>query len=713
MSAEPDGPEDRLRRLTTIWSRALYPVTSTSLTRAEFEGQLLPLARRLSELLRARSFDAEAARAVGAALVEAHCTDPEALSRTLDCVDAYLVLYCGGDGPQDELRMRSSRLQHAMAAGYAHALRRRTLAEQESIAQAALRAQGVVAQALHASEARFRAVFEGAAIGIGIADLDGHILQVNEALLRMFGLTQQSLCGRRVQDWTHPDDAPQTWRLYDELVRGEREHYHLEKAFNRPDGTVLWTNLTVSLLRDADGRPQYQLALMEDTTERRLLNLRLRYEATHDALTGLPNRTLFFERLEKALAAGQDQRFGLCYLDLDGFKTINDSLGHAAGDRLLVEVADRLQSCATAPGEMVARLGGDEFVALTTGPGTERTVDELAERIMNALVTPISIDGRDLLVRGSLGIVEGPAGERTAAEVLRSADITMYRAKSAGGNRSELADPEADARAITRHGLTTALPTALERGEFFIEYQPLVHLGDGSVRGAEALVRWLHPQHGVLGPDRFIPLAEHTGLIVPLGRWVLEESIRQARAWRERHGCQDAGPLRINVNLSPCQLSHPGLVQDTVDILERAGVTPDALCLEVTESALIGADDDLLKPLRRLAEMGVDIALDDFGTGYSNLANLRRLPVSVLKLDRSFTQGMQQFPADPVDLKIVEGIVTLAHSLDLAVTVEGVETGAQAEQLRVLGCDTAQGWYYARPGPPERLHDLALADATG
>ncbi|MBA9049672.1 MULTISPECIES: putative bifunctional diguanylate cyclase/phosphodiesterase [Streptomyces] len=713
MSAEPDGPEDRLRRLTTIWSRALYPVTSTSLTRAEFEEQLLPLARRLSELLRVRSFDADAAKAVGAALVEAHCTDPEALSRTLDCVDAYLVLYCGGDDPQDELRMRSSRLQHAMAAGYAHALRRRTLAEQEAIAQAALRAQGVVAQALHASEARFRAVFEGAAIGIGIADLDGHILQVNEALLRMFGLTQQSLRGRRVQDWTHPDDAPQTWRLYDELVRGDREHYHLEKAFNRPDGTVLWTNLTVSLLRDADGRPQYQLALMEDTTERRLLNLRLRYEATHDALTGLPNRTLFFERLEKVLAAGDGQRFGLCYLDLDGFKTINDSLGHAAGDRLLVEVADRLQSCATAPGEMVARLGGDEFVALTTGPGTDRTVDELAERIMNALVTPISIDGRDLLVRGSLGIVEGPAGERTAAEVLRSADITMYRAKSAGGNRCELADPEADARAITRHGLTTALPAALERGEFFIEYQPLVHLGDGSVRGAEALVRWLHPQHGVLGPDRFIPLAEHTGLIVPLGRWVLEESIRQARAWRVRHGGQDAGPLRINVNLSPCQLSHPGLVQDTVDILERAGVTPDALCLEVTESALIGADDDLLKPLRRLAEMGVDIALDDFGTGYSNLANLRRLPVSVLKLDRSFTQGMQQFPADPVDLKIVEGIVTLAHSLDLAVTVEGVETGAQAEQLRVLGCDTAQGWYYARPGPPERLHDLALADAKG
>ncbi|MCX4918347.1 bifunctional diguanylate cyclase/phosphodiesterase [Streptomyces sp. NBC_00687] len=711
MTAEPDGPEDRLRRFATIWSRAVFPVTSTSLTRPEFEVQLLPLARRLSDALLARTFEAEAGQTVGAALVAAHCTDPEALSRALDCVDAYLVLYCGEGGHQETLRNRSARLQHAMAAGYARALRERTLTEQQAISQAALTARSAVAEALHDSEARFRAVFEGAAIGIGIADLDGNMLQANGALLRMFGGSEQTMRGRRVTEWTHAEDAPQVWRLYEELVRGERDHYHVEKAFYRPDGTALWTNLTVSLLRDADGEPQYQLALMEDTTERRLLNLRLRYEATHDALTGLPNRTLFFERLEKALAAREGQRFGLCYLDLDGFKTINDSLGHAAGDRLLVEVADRLQSCATASGEMVARLGGDEFVALTTGPDTEREVEELAGRIMNALVTPISIDGRELTVRGSIGVVEGPAGVRGAADVLRSADITMYRAKSAGGNRFELADPEADARAITRHGLTTALPAALDRGEFFIEYQPLVHLGDGSVRGAEALVRWLHPQHGVLGPDRFIPLAEHTGLIVPLGRWVLEQSVRQARTWQQRH--PGGGPLRVNVNLSPCQLTHPGLVQDTVDILEREGLDAQALCLEVTESALIGADDDLLKPLRRLAEMGVDIALDDFGTGYSNLANLRRLPVSILKLDRSFTQGMQQFPADPVDLKIVEGIVSLAHSLDLAVTVEGVETGAQAEQLRILGCDTAQGWYYARPGPPERLHDLALVDATG
>ncbi|MBT2472971.1 EAL domain-containing protein [Streptomyces sp. ISL-66] len=701
-TAPQGGLEDRIGRFATIWGRAIFPVTATSLTRAEFEQHLVPLTRALVDALYARPFDAAAGQRVGSELVAVHCTDPEALAGTLGVVESYLVLYCGPGGPDaegalgtEEYRSRCARLQHGIAAGFARALRERTLKEQEAIARSALTARIDAQQALHASEARFRAVFEGAAIGIGIADLEGNVLEINDALLQMFGGMDGHVRGRNVSEWSHPEDTPHVWRMYGELVRGERESYRVEKPYYRHDGTVLWTNLTVSLLRDAEGVPQYQLALMEDTTERRLLNLRLRYEATHDALTGLPNRTLFFERLEKALSGSGGTRFGLCYLDLDGFKAVNDSLGHSAGDRLLVEVA--------------ARLGGDEFVALTTGPDTEEKATELAVRVLSALSVPIRLDGRELTVRGSIGIVEGPARERTAAEVLRSADITMYRAKAAGGNRFEFADAEADARAITRHGLTNALPAALERGEFFIEYQPLVHMHDGSVHGAEALVRWSHPQHGVLGPDRFIPLAERTGLIVPLGRWVLEESVRQARNWQHQHG---GSTLRINVNLSPTQLHHPGLVADTVRVLESSGLAPGTLCLEVTESALIGADDELLEPLRRLAALGVDIALDDFGTGYSNLANLRRLPVSVLKLDRSFTKGMQQQPANPVDVKIVEGIVALAHSLELAVTVEGVETGAQAAQLRALGCDTAQGWYYARPGAPDRIHALSLSDAV-
>nr|WP_202238359.1 EAL domain-containing protein [Streptomyces sp. SN-593] len=728
------------------------------MTRAELEAYLRPLARVLSDALSADRFDPRAAVPVGAALVDAHCTDPEALPSILGVIDAYLALYCppGGGLTADEVRARCSRLQHAVAVGFSQALRERTLHEQESISRAALAAQADAERALAASEARFRAVFEGAAIGIGIADLDGRVLEINDALSRMFG-GEKHVMQRTVSEWAHPENPAVVSALNGELVRGERDGYHTEKAYPRADGSVLWGNLQVSLLRDSAGNPQYQLALLEDITERRQLLQRLRHEATHDALTGLPNRALFFERLDQALAppeasgsggpsgsagkggtaedgdrgAGLDagtpgggtsgggtsagdtdsgRRIGLCYLDLDGFKTVNDSLGHAVGDQLLVAVADRLRNCLTSPDQLVARIGGDEFVALYTDPPGLDAVTDLAGRILAAFATPVLVDGRELPVHGSIGIVLTPTASHAAADVLRSADITMYRAKELGGNRYEVADPDADARAITRHSLTNRLPGALERGEFFVEYQPLIGLSDGVVHGAEALVRWGHPVHGVIGPDRFIPLAENTGQIVPLGRWVLEQAVRQAEVWQRNH--HGARPPRVNVNLSPIQLHHPDLVAEVSRVLDDSGLAPEALCLEVTESALIGADQDALKPLRRIADLGVEIALDDFGTGYSNLSSLRWLPVSVLKLDRAFSRGMSHHPADPVDLKIVEGIVSLAHGLGLSVTVEGVETSAQADYLRDLGCDTGQGWYYGRPAPPEQMGTLLLADAS-
>jgi diguanylate cyclase (GGDEF)-like protein/PAS domain S-box-containing protein len=695
---------DRLAAFAETWCRAVYPGTATSMTRAEFKDLLTALAGRLASALRADPFDPSPGHAVGQELVRAHCTAPEILPRVLEVLDTRLAASCGADAAlgQDRARNRCVRLQHALAEGFAQALRERTRKEQEALSRAALDAQTEIARALHESETRFRAVFKDAALGIGIADMAGNILDVNSALGRMFGSASR-VRSRNVLEWTHPDDSPEVWRMQRELMNGERDHYQVEKPYARPDGTVLWTNLTVSLLRDAEGNPRYMLAMLEDISERRLLNLRLRYQATHDALTDLPNRSFFFERLEQALAPGSGcSRIGLCYLDLDGFKAVNDSLGHAMGDQLLIGVAERLQACASGPGQMLARIGGDEFVALVTNPSSPAAVTALAERALDALSTPVSVGERELMVRASIGVVEGPAKDLTSAEVLRSADITMYRAKAEGGNRYVLADPDADARAISRHHLTHHLPAALRGCEFFIEYQPLVKMEDGSLEGAEALVRWSHPRHGVLGPDRFIPLAEHTGLIVPLGRWVLQEAVRQARRWQvSRIGGHR--PLKINVNLSPRQLHHPDLVEDTVTVLEEAGLPPDALCLEVTETAMIQADEQELKPLRELADLGVGIALDDFGTGYSNLANLRHLPASTLKLDRSFTEGLQQEPADPVDLKIVEGIVSLAHTLQLSVTVEGVETSSQASQLRELGCDTAQGGYYARPGPPERL----------
>ncbi|MDX3093239.1 EAL domain-containing protein [Streptomyces sp. ME19-03-3] len=708
---EPE-PADSLRRFAVIWSRAIYPATATSMTRGEFAEYLLPLAARLNAALRAQPFDPRPAAEVGAALVAAHCTDPAALARSLDVVDAYLLLYCppGPALPPEESRTRCNRLQHWVAAGYARALQERTRTEQEALSRAALAARAVVEEALHESEERFRAVFEGASIGIGIADMDGRVMDVNNALTAMFGGLERHIRSKNVYDWVHPEDDPEVWELQRQLSRGERDHYRIEKAYYRPDGSALWTNLTVSLLRDAAGTPQYMLALMEDITDERLLSDRLRYEATHDALTGLANRNLFFERLEQTLDGPDGVDVGVCYLDLDGFKDVNDSLGHAVGDQLLVSVAERLQACVTSPDQLVARIGGDEFAALVVNPTSRADITGLADLILTALADPIRVDGRELSVRCSIGIVEGRAGALGPAEVLRSADITMYRAKAAGGNRFEVADPDSDARAITRHGLTNRLPMALERGEFFIEYQPLVRLGDGMVRGAEALVRWCHPVHGILGPDQFIPLAESTGLIVPLGHWVLQQAAWQARDWQFPRS--DGHPLRINVNLSPAQLGHPALVPETLAVIKEAGLEPTALCLEVTESAFIGADEELMRPLREFAELGMAIALDDFGTGYSNLASLRRLPITTLKLDRSFTSGMQQQPADPVDLKIVEVVVDLAHTLGLSVTVEGVETGTQAEHLRALGCDTAQGWYYARPGPPDRLHSLSLVDTA-
>ncbi|MDT3398483.1 EAL domain-containing protein [Streptomyces sp. B1866] len=725
MSSGKVGPRDqqgatragdhRLRRFAAIWARAIHPSVQPPLALAELEARLLPLAGLLCGALLSEPFDAQAADAVGAALVDAHCAEPEALVPVLGVVDTHLAPYCAPEPPmpEEEIRARCARLQHALAAGFVRELRERARAEQAAASRAALDARREAEQALHSSEARFRAVFEGTVIGVGIARLDGEVVVANEAMERILGGAAHFDECRNVAECLSAHGPPELSELYQELVTGRRDHFRVEQPLYRPDGSVVWTDLTVSLLRDAAGTPQYQLAVTQDVTERRLLRERLRYEATHDPLTGLPNRALFTERLDQALAADSGaEHFGVCYLDLDGFRAVNDGYGHTVGEQVLAAVAERLQACLRSPDELLARVGGDEFVGLVTGPAARAAGGvALARRMLAALAEPVRVDGRELLVRASIGVVEGRAGELGQAEVLRSADISMYRAKSAGGNRYELADDDSIARAIVRHSLTNGLPAALDNGEFFIEYQPLVRLADGRVRGAEALVRWLHPVHGVLGPDQFIPLAESTGLIVPLGRWVLQEAARQARHWADAAE-GDSHDLRVNVNLSPCQLSHPALVRDTVAVLEEAGLCASALCLEVTENALIGADEDALRPLRQLADLGMEIALDDFGTGYSNLSYLRRLPVSTLKLDRSFTRGMQRDPADPVDVKIVEGIVSLAHTLDLTVTVEGVETGTQAEYLRELGCDTAQGWYYARPGPPELLHTLALADAS-
>ncbi|MEV4812891.1 putative bifunctional diguanylate cyclase/phosphodiesterase [Micromonospora avicenniae] len=446
-------------------------------------------------------------------------------------------------------------------------------------------------------------------------------------------------------------------------------------------------------------------AMMARTQAERALRdseARFRRQATHDPLTDLPNRALFTERLTAALnePGRGGQRIGLCFVDLDRFKVVNDSLGHHVGDRLLVTVAERLRR--VLDGHLVARLGGDEFVILVERTGGTDDVVAVADAALAAVREPATVDGHELVVTASIGIAERQVAGTTPSDLMRAADSTLHWAKAAGGARWEVFDAERNRRELARYALSAAIPPALERGEFYLDYQPLTSLRDGSLLGVEALVRWRHPELGVLRPGSFIGLAEETGLIVPLGAWVLAEACREAERWPARGG---RTPF-VSVNLAVRQVHRPGLVQEVHRLLERTGLPPERLQLEITESTMMSTTEEPVRALRGLADLGVRIAIDDFGTGYSNLAYLRDLPVTELKVAGEFVAGLRAPAADPgsrTDERILASLVSLAHALGLTVTAEGVETAGQAERLRAIGCDAGQGWHFGRPAPAERI----------
>jgi diguanylate cyclase (GGDEF)-like protein len=431
--------------------------------------------------------------------------------------------------------------------------------------------------------------------------------------------------------------------------------------------------------------------------ERKRAEVALAHQALHDPLTGLPNRALFLDRLENALARAQrgSAGIGVLFLDLDRFKVVNDSLGHEAGDRLLLDVANRLRGVVR-PGDTVARFGGDEFTILCD-VRDERDAVLIAERVAAAVEAPFTLDDNEAFLTTSLGIALTTGREEADAEALiRDADAAMYRAKERGKSRYELFDSDMRSRAVDRLEVENALHGALDRGEFRIFYQPAVDLRTGEVIGVEALVRWQHPERGLVGPDQFIALTEETGLIVPLGSWVLREACRQWRRW------EDSGTPtpRMSVNLSARQLGQPDLVDVVAEALQETGMDPGRLSLEITESTVLADTESALATLEALKRHGVRISLDDFGTGYSSLALLKRIPVDELKVDRSFVAGLG---LDPQDSPIVSTVIGLAEALGLAAGAEGVETSAQAEELRRIGCLDAQGFYFARPQPPERM----------
>ncbi|MFI1537625.1 putative bifunctional diguanylate cyclase/phosphodiesterase [Streptomyces anandii] len=582
------------------------------------------------------------------------------------------------------------------------------------------------------AEPSFRSAFWAAPLAMAVVDREGLVVSANETCGALLGTPPDELAGQVAADLVDLTSDARAWHAYREVLRGRQARMRCTRLLKHPDGRSLWVQVTLAPLPAGSGGV---LLSLTDISARRELQNRLRHLRSHDPVTRLPNRTLFFERLSAALEAGSQPesdpepepgsyerggtgRIGLCYLDLDGFKAINDTLGHRIGDRLLAAVAERLTRCADDAGygrasaPLVARLGGDEFALLVEdSTGTEQLA-ALAESVLTALQAPFELSGRRLSVSASIGVVERQTDGTSATALMQAADTTLYWAKADGRARWTLFDPERNAHRMTRQALVSTLRAAVERGEFTLEYQPLVGMDDGRLRGVEALVRWRHPQFGVLTPNRFIALAEEDGSIVPLGRWILATACRQARRWQLDHPGEP--PIFVSVNVAVRQVWDSDLVADVAEVLAETGLAPHLLQLELTESAVMGSAGRPLQTLRALSDMGVHIAIDDFGTGYSNLAYLSRLPVSVLKLDGSFVRGFQhEERTGEADVVIVEAMIQLAHRLGLSVTAECVETSDQASRLRRIGCDTGQGWLYSRPVSPDRISELLDDHACG
>ncbi|MEV6307577.1 bifunctional diguanylate cyclase/phosphodiesterase [Streptomyces sp. NPDC051840] len=577
----------------------------------------------------------------------------------------------------------------------------------------------------------YRAAFEAAALPMALVDHRGRIVSPNDALGGLLGTDPTALTGRCAADLVGLTPDGSARRAYTEVLRGIRPRMSCTLRLKHADGRPLWAEVTVVPMGGGgETGPDTVLLSVADVSDRRELRERLRHLRMHDPVTRLPNRTLFFERLTAALGSPPLQdgpppsepgggRIGLCYLDIDGFKAVNDTLGHHTGDRLLAAVAGRLTDCAEADdhrtgAHLVARLGGDEFAILVDDSSGTHQLTELARSVLAALQQPFDVAGHRLAVSASIGVVERSVAGTSATALMQAADTTLFWAKDDGRARWTLFDPERNANRMTRQALSSTLRAAVERGEFTLEYQPLVGMADEVVRGVEALVRWNHPRFGLLAPSRFVPIAEEDGTIVELGRWVLRTACRQARRWQLEH--PDEPALFISVNVAVRQVRDSDLVADVAEILAETGLDPGLLQLELTESAVMGSSGRPLRVLEALSGMGVRIAIDDFGTGYSNLAYLSRLPVSVLKLDGSFVRGFRYDGGahpSPADETIVEAMVQLAHRLGLTVTAECVETSGQAERLRRIGCDTGQGWLYSRAVAPERIAELIGARSPG
>ncbi len=570
---------------------------------------------------------------------------------------------------------------------------------------AALNANADTTQQLLAKHREAERVMASTSEGIMISDAlapDHPTTYVNPAFQRITGYAPEEVIGRNGRLFLGGDlDQPGVEALR-RLLREQGDGTVVLRCY-RKDGTPFWNELSVSPVKDGD-RVTHTVSILKDVTDRMRQEEELLKSAHHDTLTGLANRTLLNDRLGQAIAVAQrhERRVGILFIDIDNFKLINDSLGHEVGDILLKETARRLSDCLR-DGDTVARIGGDEFVLLLADMEHEDNVAFIADRVLSAMVMPFAHSSGELYLSASVGASFFPRDGRDSATLLKHADIAMYRAKEHGRNNFQVFTAEMQSRIDQRLTLETHLRKALERGEFVLYYQPQVSLESGRIVGSEALIRWPHARMGLVSPAQFIPLAEETGLIVPIGEWVLDTACAQIRAW------QDAGlpPLGVAVNLSARQFRQNNLVQIIDQCLRRHQVDSAHLELEMTESMVMQDPDQTILILRQLKELGASISLDDFGTGYSSLSHLRRFPIDVLKVDQSFVRDVT---TNKDDAAIAASIIALAHSLQLSVIAEGVETQAQLHYLDGQRCDVVQGYYFSRPVPAEEFAAMLAAD---
>jgi diguanylate cyclase (GGDEF)-like protein/PAS domain S-box-containing protein len=565
----------------------------------------------------------------------------------------------------------------------------------------------------HFAEEELRAYVDLLPIGVMTISATGALVLCNRKVMNLLGLTDDELAG---MPWGDPPfaiidadgdalEGPELpWNRA--LATGRRVTGVVLGVERKDTGDWAWLSVAAEPRREESTGVVEVICTLEDVTTQKTTEAELTLHSLRDSLTSLPNRALFMERLSRAILRSDRRRIAsaVLFLDLDRFKVINDSLSHEAGDKLLVLVASRLRGCLR-PEDTVARLGGDEFVVLFEDIAAISDGLTVADRISQGFTKPFEVDGQEVFVTCSMGIATSSSSETLPAELLRDAEVAMYRAKAKREGSIEVFDPSMNAQALVRFQMDSELRRGLEREEFILHYQPVVGLRTGRIEGFEALVRWRHPERGMVPPLDFISLAEETGLIVPLGKWVLEEACRQAGEWSRKF--PSAVPRLMNVNISARQFQHRDLITTVMGALRAASLNPEDLKLEITESIMMKDPVASLEAMKVFRSMNIHLVIDDFGTGYSSLSYLKRFPVDTLKVDKSFVDGLGK---DPESTAIVTAVISLAKSLGMRVTAEGIETVDQMTHLQRLDCDQGQGYHFSRPLPREAAEELLARD---